>query len=314
MGLLVSVEALLHPLFFLLTIQQSHINAVDKTPDGDYLVSGRHTEALYRISGTNGSIIWELGGKHSSFKQNFNFSYQHDVRWRAENSTSLTISIFDNGWDGFNGTADFSEGKVIAINNATMSATLVQAYGNPHPYGRADPSGGLLSASQGNMQILPNGNVFLGWGSNAFVSESKADGTPVFSAYFAQTGGLHYRAYKFNFTSNPSDVPALYTYAHNDTAPTTFYASWNGATEVASWNYYGGSSAKSMKKLGNTKKIGFETITTQPGFFAFTMTEAVAGNGSALRNSSVIKTFVPGSGLAAVCTEIQCPLIGKFPQ
>jgi len=236
------------------------------------------------------------------------------VRWRAENSTTLTISLFDNAYDGFNGTADFSEGKVIAINNATMTATLVQAYGNPHPFGPADPSGGLLSASQGNLQYLPNGNVFLGWGSNAFVSESRADGTPVFSAYFATTGALHYRAYKFNFTSNPSDAPALYSYAHNNSAPTTFYASWNGATEVGSWNYYGGSSTKSMKKLGNTAKKGFETIATQQGYYAFAMTEAVASNGTALSNSSVIKTFVPGPGLASVCTEIQCPLIGEFPQ
>ena len=227
---------------------------------------------------------------------------------------TLTIPIFDNAYNGFNRTADFSKGKVVAINNTTMTAALVQAYGNPHPLGLADPSGGLLSANQGNMQYPPNGNVFLGWGSNAFVSESMADGTPVFSAYFATTGALHYRAYKYNFTSNPSDAPALWIYAHNTSVPTACYASWNGATEVESWNCYGGSSAKSLAKLGNAAKKGFETITTQPSYYAFAMTEAVARNGTALRNSSVIKAFVPGPAPASVCTEIQCPLIAKLIQ
>ncbi|MCJ1249647.1 hypothetical protein MMC30_006873 [Trapelia coarctata] len=60
-----------------------------------------------------------------------------------------------------------------------------------------------------------------------------------------------------------------------------------------------------MKKLGNTAKKGFETIATQSGYHAFTMTEAVASNGTTLRNLTVFKTFVPGPGLVNVCTEIQ---------
>ena len=310
MGLFVGFEQALGSLS-LLSIYSSHINALDKTVDGDYVISSRHTEAIFKINHTDGSIIWQLGGKHSDFTQNFNFSYQHDVRVREENSTVTTISIFDNAYNGFNGTSNFSQGKLIAVNNSTMNATLLTAYGLPHPYGPDDPSGGLLSASQGNIQYLPNGNAFMGWGSNAFVSEHLNDGTPVFSAYFAMTGALHYRAFKFNLTTTPTDQPALYSYAHNTSAPTSFYASWNGATEVANWTYYGGSSATNMTKLGNTAKNGFETVGQQPGYYAYTMVGAIASNGSALRNSSIIKTFVPSPALAATCTESQCPLIGK---
>ena len=275
-------------------------------------MSSRHAEALYKINATDGSIIWQLGGKASNFQQNFNFSYQHDVRFQSENSTTTILSFFDNAYDGFNSSADFSEGKLVALDNSTMTATLLQTYGNPRPYGGNDTSGGLLSASQGNLQMLPNGNAFLGWGSNAFVSECTADGESIFSAYFATTGALHYRASKFNFTSSPTDSPALYTYAHNDTGATTFYASWNGATEVVTWNYYGGSSATSLSKLGSAKKTGFETASTQPGYHALTLVEAVDSNGKAIRNSSVTTTFVPGSVLAKACTDTQCPLLGEF--
>lgn len=80
---------------------------------------------------------------------------------------------------------------------------------------------------------------------------------------------------------------------------------------MVSWNYYGGSSAKSMKKLGNTRKTGLETIAAQLGHYAFSMTEVVVGNGIALRKSSVIKIFVLRPGLASVCNRDPVPLISK---
>ena len=265
-------------------------------------------ETVYKISGKSGDIIWQLGGKTSSFQMqnNLNYSFQHDARFRGENSTTTIISLFDNAYNGFNGTSYFSQGKVIAVNNATMKADLLMAYGAP------DPSGGLVSSSQGNVQYLPNGNKFIGWGSNAYVSESTDDGTPVFYAYFATTGALQYRSFKFNFTGNPTTTPALYTYAKDISSQTAYYVSWNGATEVASWNFYSGSEPTKLHRVGSVRKVGFETTTTVPEYYAYTIAEAVAGNGTALRNSTVIKTFVPSPQLAQSCTDIQCPLIGGY--
>jgi hypothetical protein len=42
----------------------SHINAVDRMPDGDYLVTARHLDAVFRVdrSSATGSIDWVLGG------------------------------------------------------------------------------------------------------------------------------------------------------------------------------------------------------------------------------------------------------------
>jgi hypothetical protein len=44
-----------------------HINSVDKDNKGNYLVSSRHCHTAYYIDGTNGQIMWRLGGKNSSF-------------------------------------------------------------------------------------------------------------------------------------------------------------------------------------------------------------------------------------------------------
>ena len=257
---------------------------------------------MYKISGADGHIIWQLGGKQSTFSQsNFNFSFQHDARFVSANSTTTVISLFDNASNGYVNSATYSSGMVIAINNATNQATLLQSF--------VAPNGGILSTSQGNLQQLPNGNSFLGWGSNASISEHAPDGSAVLFATFATTATMNYRAYKFNWTATPENKPAFYSYAHNNTAPTTYYASWNGATEVASWRFYTSSSLSGpFALIGNTAKVGFETIFTAPGYQAFSIVEAVGANGSGLANSSTIGTFVPGAGLAGACTDTQCPI------
>lgn len=282
-------------------MSSSHINSVDKNTDGDYLVSGRHTSTIYKISGADGSIIWKLGGKNSTFTlENFNFTYQHDARFLSENSTTTVISIFDNASNGPNGSSSYSSGKIIAIDNSTNQATLLQSF--------VAPDGGLLASSQGTFRTLPNGNWFLGWGNNPAISEHDADGNPVFFATFANGGVMNYRAFKANWTGAPVGRPALYMYAHNNTAPTTYYTSWNGATEVADWRFYAASSHNGPFTLvGNTSKIGFETLYTAPGYLAYGIAEAVAANGSGIANSSVIAAFMPGAGLAAACSDTKCP-------
>lgn len=191
---------------------------------------------------------------------------------------------------------------LIALNNATNQATLLQSV--------VAPNGGLLSTSQGNFQQLANGNSFFGWGNLPTISEHAADGSPVLLATFATTTTMNYRAYKFNWIATPVGKPAFYSYAHNiNTAPTVYYASWNGATEVVSWRFYSSSSLSGPFTLvGNTPKLGFETVFTVSGYQAFSIVEAVGANGSGLANSSTTGTFVPGAALAPSCTDTQCPM------
>ncbi|KAJ5197844.1 ASST-domain-containing protein [Penicillium cinerascens] len=50
-----------------------HLNSIAKFPDGDYLLSARHTDALYKISHKDGHIVWRLGGVRSDFQMLGNF-------------------------------------------------------------------------------------------------------------------------------------------------------------------------------------------------------------------------------------------------
>ena len=44
-----------------------HINSIDREEDGSLLVSARNTWATYDIDPPTGQIVWQLGGKRTSF-------------------------------------------------------------------------------------------------------------------------------------------------------------------------------------------------------------------------------------------------------
>lgn len=292
-----------------------HINSVDQNSDGDYLVSARHVSTVYKISGEDGHVIWRLGGSMSdfSFPPGLNFSFQHDARWKVENETTTILTLFDNGSNGYNQTSRYSTGMTLRLDHTDNTVTLLRSYVAPLK---------LVSASQANMQLLgPNdawdsANTFFGWGNNAYISEYTNDGTMVLQGHFATTGSMNYRAYKHNFTTNPTDAPALYTYAHNDTAPTVYYMSWNGATRVVQWRMYGAGDRNGPWNLIDTvDKNGFETIFRAPRFHAWAKVESIDADGNALRNNSrPIRTFVPGRVLASSCDQFQCPAVNRYVQ
>ncbi|KAL9106356.1 MAG: hypothetical protein Q9227_008625 [Pyrenula ochraceoflavens] len=288
-----------------------HINSVAKFTNGDYLISARHTSTIYRISPKDGSVVWSLGGKSSSFslEPGFNFTFQHDARVLLENKTTVMLSLFDNASNGYNQSAPTSAGMIARLDLTRKSATLMNRYPAPET--------AKISASQGNLQLLPNGNAFLGWGSSAYISEYTREGENVLEGHFATTGSMHYRAFKANFSANPTDAPAAYVYAPNDTqqASTTWYVSWNGATEVRSWQIYTASeSGGKVTKLSNTSipKVGFETIHSAKGFFPFSVIEALDGNGKAIRNTTTQRTFVPGQALGSACSDSGCAVATSY--
>ncbi|KAF4216365.1 hypothetical protein CNMCM5878_007172 [Aspergillus fumigatiaffinis] len=261
-----------------------HINSVDKNNDGDYLVSARHTSCIYKVSGKNGSIIWQLGGSQSSFQlRGYNFSYQHDARFREENETMTILSFFDNASNNHTNTSSTSSGKIIAIDHNTNTSTLIRQY---HA-----PGNGLLPVFQGNTQILPNKNVLIGWGMYPSISEHTEDGTAIFFATLASPDSQNYRAFKANWTAKPSNPPTLRTYSASANSPTTFWVSWNGATDIDRWRIHATSpESDEFTPLDVIHNQGFQTTYPSSSNHPRAFAEAIAANGSSLANSSVVDT------------------------
>lgn len=280
-----------------------HINSIDKNADGDYLVSSRHTCAIYKLSGKDGSVIWRLHGAQPTFRNiNFSFSQQHDARWLYENATHTILSLYNNGNNGFNQTHPYSGGMIILINHLDNTALQIRDY--------APKIVGLSSSSQGNLQRLPNGNVFMGWGNNGYVSEHDEEGNLLYWASF-DGGGIvmNYRAMKFEWEGNPTDSPALWTYsqASEPDSATTFYVSWNGATRVKSWRFFGSTNMTGpWTPLSHVNKTGFETDYTDTKFYPWTRADALDINGNIIGQSETKFTFVPSSELREFCQHETC--------
>ncbi|KAF1980848.1 hypothetical protein K402DRAFT_343617 [Aulographum hederae CBS 113979] len=206
-----------------------HINSVEKDDNGNYLVSGRHTHSISYIDGRTGETIWILGGKRNQFEDlsggnATNFSWQHDPRWLSPS----TISLYDNGATDWTSTGNVTRGMIIQLDTTAMTATLVAVYLSPD---------GILSASQGSMQLLSNGNVFMGYGSKSAFTEYAPGGEPLWDVEFGvlgnrtvkTSGAMNYRTYKANWTGRP-DTDPTFTYSNS-----SLYMSWNGATDIATW-------------------------------------------------------------------------------
>ena len=283
-----------------------HINSVDRNSDGDYLISGRHTHCIYKVSGQSGSILWELQGKQSTFEvSGFNFSWQHDARWLFENDTTSIISLFDNARRTSHEVDTLhSSGKVIKVNHVTNLATLVSEIQSPNT-----ATGKISTESQGNLQLLPNSNIFLGWGAESHISEHLPNGTPIWHATFGLEHNPNYRAFKSPWQARPgSTIPAVWAYGRTNSSRTAVYMSWNGATEVRAWNVYGGESSSGPFEpvAMYASKLGFETTVVLEKYYPWVFAEAVGENRNGIRNSSCARTFTPSDALLPFCGEMYC--------
>lgn len=260
-----------------------HLNSVDKSKDGNYLISARHTDSIYAVSKRDGLILWQLGGDNSTFiLQNFTIRRQHHVRYRAESATQTIISLFDNDDDGYTATGVESKGLFVAIDHENNTARVAKQFNFPIP-------GGHVSPSMGNVEQLPGGNVLVNWGAQSRMAEYSQDGSPIWSADLGLLS-RSYRAFKSDWIGQPLQLPALYAAYDATSLSTRVYMSWNGATEVSSWRVYTSSSEIGPFSLvGETPKNGFETVFRHDGLLLWVFVQAMGERGI-LRQSKSLNT------------------------
>jgi hypothetical protein len=178
-----------------------HINAVEEDFDGNFLVSMRHTDAIYKINKSTGNIMWILGGKSNQFtfiNDNPGFSGQHDIR-RLPNGN---ITLFDNANNQT--TPKRSRGKEYSIDTTNMTCTKVYQY-------TYSPS--FFARAMGNFQTLNNGDRIIGYGFiyrpyPSFVHIDNLDN--IKSELFFQDSVVSYRARIANLSFiNSPDISCM---------------------------------------------------------------------------------------------------------
>jgi hypothetical protein len=221
-----------------------HVNAVDEDHDGNLLVSARNMHAIYKLDRRSGKVIWRLGGRRSDFAlgPGARFAFQHDVVRLPDG----TISLFDN--QATPPRAERSRGLVLRLDERRMTASVVREYVHPE---------GLLAGAEGNLQTLPNGNVFVGWGPAEHVSELSRDGRLLFDLQLP-AGADTYQAFRHPWRGEPLDRPALAARRDGERR-LTLWASWNGATELRSWLVLAGDEADALEPVATAPWRDFET-------------------------------------------------------
>jgi len=228
-----------------------HVNSIDLSGDGSFLVSMRDTWAAYKVDIETGKVEWTLGGNKSSFDlgRGAAFEWQHDARLQPGSK----VSLYDDHCCQLTGGGTYvnptgpSRGLVLKLDEQAHTATLAAQYGNRD---------GFESDYMGDTQPLSNGNVFVGWGSEPYFSEYDSSGKLLFEGQLPGPD-LTYRATLEPWVGEPLTSPA--GVARSAGGKTTVYASWNGATEVASWRVLGQTGAARPSAIATHARDGFET-------------------------------------------------------
>jgi hypothetical protein len=254
-----------------------HLNSIDPQSNGRVFISARSTWAGYELDGTSGKILWRLGGNKSSFKMGpgTTTAWQHDGRILPNGD----VTLFD---DGANPPIHKqSRAITIALDLKTHQARLVSSLVHPNP--------AVLAASQGNMQTLPDGNTLVGYGGAPAISEYAKDGSLLFDAHQPYDMSF-YRAYRHPWSALPASPPAVLASLNNTGEETIVYASWNGATGVASWRILAGTKG-SLSSHAPMAVTGFESSTLLPKKYSYIAVQALDSSGHVLGTSKAARVL-----------------------
>ncbi|HLS26789.1 MAG TPA: arylsulfotransferase family protein, partial [Beutenbergiaceae bacterium] len=220
-----------------------HANSVHVDDDGDLLISARHTCAVYSLDRRSGHVEWRLGGSNSDFEMGAGafFIKQHDAR----RSSDGTVTVLDNGGECGEISREVTRGLALELDEEAMTAQVAREYRHPEA---------VFSASQANFQELPGGQVFFGWGSVPRYTLMDAGGEVLLDGSIPEElVTTSYRAHRVEWTGRPATRPNAVLSSSG--AGDVVRVSWNGATEVASWQVVN----EAGDVLAEAPRDGFET-------------------------------------------------------
>ncbi|HEY5286194.1 MAG TPA: arylsulfotransferase family protein [Solirubrobacteraceae bacterium] len=248
-----------------------HVNSIDPGTSGDVLISARNSWELYDVSIKTGSFNWQLGGAHSNFKlgRGTRTYWQHDAEWQPGG----LISVFDNG--STPPKEKQSRGVLLRPNYTNNTVTLLKAFTNPAKT--------LLAPAQGNVLKLPEGNWMMGYGNLPNFTEYSAAGSVLLDGELGPNV-QDFRTYLSPWSGHPTSSPTIV--AKRNGSSVTVLVSWNGATDVASWQILAGSSPTVLAPVMSVPKSSFQSTSTVVTSSAYIEVKALDANGNVLGTSA----------------------------
>ncbi|KAJ5832761.1 hypothetical protein N7474_001072 [Penicillium riverlandense] len=256
-----------------------HLNSIHKYGD-DYLVSSRYMCSIMLIA-PNGTLIWHLHGRTGgdfTLGLGTSFCYQHDPRFESQSPERITMSLHNNDNTEFTAHTSLTTGLVLDLELTGSKVASLKS----RMWDAAEP---VYANSQGSYQRLGNGHTLQDHGATPKIEEYDAEGAIVMRARFGYDNTMQtYRTYRYPWVGRPTTKPDAVACPLEHSGKTAVYVSWNGATDVHSWNVHSGS-----KVVQSALKNGFETSIWVDGLSSgqSIVVEAVGGVGDGTRSKSV---------------------------
>jgi hypothetical protein len=251
-----------------------HLNSIALEGDGSLLISARSTWTVYDLDSATGTIEWRSGGREPTFTMGPGAAtaWQHD----AEPLGPDTYSVFDNA--GAPTSLRHSRGEVVRIDRQTNTASLLATI--------TIPDWPIYTETQGDLQRLPGGNWWIGWGGVNQSSQLSAGGDLLLEAS-TPAGSESYRSLRFAWSARPATRPSV-ALTRGPGGTLRVYVSWNGATAVARWRVQSGTTSRSLAPSGDAASAGFQTVLHAPADARFVAVQALDGAGAVLATSATL--------------------------
>ena len=280
-----------------------HINSAAYDTDGDVLVSARHVSVGAEIDVPTGRTQWRLGGRRSTFAfpdPEDRPLFPHDARRRADG----TISLYDNGVG-----RGYGRSATWRLDEVARTAVIDKEW-------RHAPD--LFGPIVGSSRATDAGTELVSFGNAGVATEYGAQNRVAFQASMVVEQGREctrgaigtsdacpatYRTTReAAWDGRPAEPPALALDRAGDDV--TAFASWNGATGVATWALLAGSDPSALREVAVVDRTGFETtipatVTAEDSVF---VVEARDATGAALGRSvsDPIASKYAEAGMAAL--------------
>ena len=273
------------------TVDYVHCNSIDEDSDGGILVSCLGMTECTKIDRSTGDLVWRLGGylsENPSFELLNDplggFSSQHDFRHVSGN----LYSVFDNGTHH---SPQISRASIYELDTQEMTADLVWNY----------QLTGMYGSHMGSMQVMPNGNVVVGWGDvtgfqpRPDISEITPSGSVAFTGRLDQILLESYRSMKFDWIGQ-AVVPYLVALARPAQSCVQLTYNVFGEDQYSSYDIYRGSSPGSLSFLQNTaqNQVNLWALPTGMNYFAVKARDA---QGTPTGFSNVDSAYVSWTGI-----------------
>ena len=222
------------------------------------------------------------------------------MRVRSVNASHTVLTVFDNASEDQGRNSSIPESasaaKIILLDTINMEASLLRHYDRPND-GKSRKLGNVQQLNEGDIM---QSSIFVDWAQQGHIAEYDPEGRMVLEAQFESPRMSTYRAYKFPWVGQPKEKPVCKLLPMNSAlkghdVATAFYVSWNGATEVSTWEFHGSDEmeGEDFEKLGSTPKDGFETSLVVPGIAKYGYAVALDKDGKELGRSETMSLLPP---------------------